>query len=62
MLAKLAVGDMVAIEAKYHNKCLCALYNRARKALPNDDDGDEDHLHGIAFTELVVATHGGNAR
>jgi hypothetical protein len=30
LLAKLAAGDMIATEAKYHNKCLCALYNRAR--------------------------------
>ena len=55
LLARLAAGDMVAIEAKYHNKCLCALYNRARQALPTrDDDGEEDRLHGIAFAELVV--------
>ena len=54
MLAKLAARDTVAIEAKYHNKCLCALCNRARKVLPKDDDGEEDHLHGIAFAELVV--------
>ena len=51
LLAKLAAGDMVAIETKYHNKCLCALYNKARKALPQDDDGEEDHLHGIVSAE-----------
>ena len=30
LLAKLAPGDMVALEAKYHTKCLAKLYNRAR--------------------------------
>jgi len=28
LLAKLAPGDMVALEAKYHKTCLCDLYNR----------------------------------
>lgn len=55
LLAKLAAGDMIAIEAKYHNKCLCAVYNRARQASAMEgDDGEEDRLHGIAFAELVV--------
>ena len=40
LLAKLSAGDMVAIEAKYHRNCLRALY--------------EDHLHGIAFAELML--------
>ena len=31
LLAKLSLGDMVALEAKYHTKCLLALYNNARK-------------------------------
>jgi hypothetical protein len=45
---------MIAIEAKYNNKCLCARYNRAsRQASPKDDDREEDHLQGIAFAELV---------
>ena len=54
MLAKLAAGDIIAIEAKYHNRCLCALYNRARLASPMDNDGVEACMHGIAFAELVV--------
>ena len=45
---------MIAIEAKYHNRCLCALYNRARLASPMDNDGVEACMHGIAFAELVV--------
>ena len=54
MLAKLAAGDMIAIEAKYHNRCICALYNRARLASPMDNDGVEACMHGKAFAELVV--------
>ena len=30
LIAKLSVGDMVALEAKYHTSCLVSLYNRAR--------------------------------
>jgi len=32
LLAKLASGDLVALEARYHTKCLAKLYNRARAA------------------------------
>ena len=54
LLAKLAAGDMIAIESKYHDRCLCALFNRARLAPPMDNDGVEACMHGIAFAELVV--------
>ena len=53
LLTKLAAGDMIAIEAKYHNNCLRSLYNRARQAAPKDD-ADDSCLHGIAFAELVA--------
>ena len=52
LLAKLAAGDMIAIEAKYHNNCLRSLYNRARQVSPKGSDGDDSCLHGIAFAEL----------
>jgi hypothetical protein len=45
---------MIAIEAKYHNNCLCSLYNRARQAAPKGSDEDDSCLHGIAFAELVA--------
>ena len=32
LLVKLAPADMVALEAKYHTRCLAALYNRVRAA------------------------------
>ena len=54
LLAKFTAGDMIAIESKYHNRCLCVLYNRARLASPMDNDGVEACMHGIAFAELVV--------
>ena len=54
MLAKLAAGDMIAIRAKYHINCLGSLYNRARQTAHEDDGGDDDRLHGIAFGELVA--------
>ncbi len=54
LLAKLATGDMLAIEAKYHQNCLSSLYNRARQEAPKGNDGMESCLHGIAFTELVA--------
>jgi len=55
LLAKLEPGDMIALEAKYHRKCLVNLYNRAR-ALENTVSvkSCDAHLHGIAFAELVA--------
>ena len=56
LLAKLAPGDMIALEAKFHRKYFRNLYNRAR-ALYNVDaqnDSDNGHFHGIAFAELVA--------
>lgn len=52
---KLTPGDMIALEAKYHLKCLVKLYNRARVADSTGADEDPDgRLHGIAFAELMV--------
>ena len=52
-LAKLAPGDMIALEAKYHLKYLSTLYNRARATTSSDSDSNA-HLYGIAFAELVA--------
>ncbi len=56
LLAKLAPGDMVVLAAKYHNKCIVDLYNRARATTDsrNADTGNDAHLSGIAFAELVM--------
>ena len=49
LLAKLAPADMVALEAKYHTRCLAALYNRARAATSSSSG-----IYSIAFAELVA--------
>ena len=54
LLAKLAAGDMIAIEAKYHNRCHCALYNRVKLASTRDTGGVEACMHAIVFAELVA--------
>ena len=54
LLAKLAPGDMIALEAKYHGRCLVALYNRARDSRTMHVNEDHADLHGIAFAELVA--------
>lgn len=54
LLAKLSLGDMVALEAKYHTKCLLALYNRARKVQAVQQEGiEDDEIAGVVFAELV---------
>ena len=54
LLAKLAAGDMIAIDAKYHPKCLVSLYNRVRKLeMSSAESTIEISAHGIAFAELI---------
>ncbi|MGH0153333.1 UNVERIFIED_CONTAM: hypothetical protein FKN15_028536 [Acipenser sinensis] len=47
LLARLAPGDMIALEAKYHLKCLVKLCNRAADSTGADDSTG-------AFAELVA--------
>jgi len=56
LLAKLSPGDMVALDAKYHTKCLVGLYNRARKAKADGLKGTDqkEMFSGIVFAELVM--------
>ena len=56
LLAKLSTADMVALEAKYHTKCLVGLYNHARKAKDEKfkDIDDRKVASGIASAELVM--------
>ena len=55
LLAKLSAGDMVALDAKYHKKCLVGLYNHARKVNCDRAKSDETEIvSGIAFAELVM--------
>lgn len=57
LLGRLSTGDMVALEAKYHAKCLASLYNRAAKVSKADFPSGKEReatLAGIAFAELIT--------
>jgi len=56
LLARLSSGDLIALEAKYHTKCLVGLYNRVRKHKTQErkDTNEEELLSGIAFAEIVM--------
>ena len=49
LFAKLATGDKVALEAKYHKCCLTVLDSRARTA-GSSTSGNDDHndLHMLS--------------
>jgi hypothetical protein len=54
LIAKLSTGDLIAIEAKYHRKCLANLYNKARALQKHDDtESKETTCQGIALAELI---------
>ena len=56
LLAKLSAGDMVAIEAKYHNRCLVSLYNRVRAVQKSDKQckSKADVFSAVVLAELVT--------
>ncbi len=55
LLAKLAVGDMPAIDAKYHSNCLTSFYKRHEKlSKPEEKDTTNNGVHGIVFAELIA--------
>ena len=56
LLGKLSAGDMVALEAKYHTKCLVRLHNNARKARLERNIYKEQATSAsqIAFAELAL--------
>jgi len=58
LLAKLSSGDLIALEAKYHKKCLASLYNRLRsynrKQRRNSQDvKDNSQIKSAVLAELV---------
>jgi len=53
LLSKLAVGDMVAIDAVYYTKCLVTFYTRARRK-EKFDNQSASQLHAIPFAEIVL--------
>ena len=56
LLARLSMSDMVALEGKYHAKCLLALYNCARRVKTDAQQGidRECEISGIVVAELVM--------
>lgn len=56
LLARLSAGDVVALDVKYHAKCLVGLYNRARKAEAADSEETlrEKQVAASVFAELVL--------
>ncbi len=54
LLAKLSAGDMIALDAKYHPRCMVSLYNKAT-AVQNEDSEDINRAaHGIVLAELLA--------
>ena len=53
LLAKLSAGDMVAIDAFYHTKCLIQLYRRAEMVQTSSATNSDDTLHALCFAEIV---------
>ena len=55
LLAKLSGGDLIALEAKYHTKCLSMLYRKAQYVKEEKEESGQPHhrLDGIALAELV---------
>ena len=58
LLARLSMGDMRALDAKYHSKCLMSLYNRAKASVNAEDQtGHESVVSGIVLAELARPLH-----
>ncbi len=55
LLTKVSSGDLVASEAKYHAKCLVALYNAADRVKTSEQTDNTNEVHyARAFAELVA--------
>ena len=54
LIAKLSSGDLIAIEAKYHSKCLVRLYNRTR-SLKLQKVAEASNTEAVELSELVFA-------
>ena len=59
LLGRMSKGDLIAIEGKYHLKCLISLRNRyksfcAKRSRKSNDGEDDAKLdESVAFVELV---------
>ena len=57
LLARLSMGDMRALDAKYHSKCLISLYNCAKASVNAEHKtGHESVVSGIVMVELDLYT------
>lgn len=54
LLAKLAQGDLIAIEAQYHPACLLGLYDKASKAEKSIPHEDDDAYHSQINAESLA--------
>ena len=55
LLARLALPDMVALEAEYHLACLTDLYDRKRALKEKtQEDSMTQCIHGVVLAELVA--------
>ena len=54
LLGKFSAGDLLALDAMYHTKCLVALYNKAnQQRYDRYYNNNERNLNGIALAELA---------
>ena len=53
-LAKLSQGDMIAIEACYHAKCLSSYYNKTRAKARETGHTPNSVVYGVALVEIVA--------
>ena len=54
LLRKLAGGDLVALEVKYHKACMTKLFHDARAAQKSCDESPTSSFHSIALAELLA--------
>ncbi|KAK3870103.1 hypothetical protein Pcinc_024634 [Petrolisthes cinctipes] len=55
LLTRLSMGDMRALDAKYHSKCLMFLYNSAKSSVNVEyKTGHEREVSGIVMAELPL--------
>jgi hypothetical protein len=54
LLAKLSVGDLIAVEAHYHASCLISLYRRAATAIQGDAAINNSQHSGFANNESLA--------
>ncbi len=63
LLARLSEGDMIAVEAVYHKRCLAGLYNRVRQLQKRsvDEESENSIIEGVALGEVIDYINGCHA-